>query len=409
MRRETEILEALQRQGNLRRLNVMRSAGATVYPCRNGTGATTAADGKVRGYCNLSSNDYLGLSGEAGGLQREFLQSLFRQEPEHFVLGNPSSRLMTGNSPAYADLEERLARLLQAEAALVLGSGFAVNSGVLPAVTQRGDLILADKLVHASLIDGLRLCEAGVEWRRFRHNDMAHLASMLSTASAERREGRQVIVVTESLFSMDGDFAPLGRLAELQQQYRFSLYLDEAHAFGVYGPGEAGTGLLAAHNAAHPELPLQADYRVITFGKALASAGAAVVCSRETKELLINRMRPLIFSTALPDISLRWTRFLIDRLPEFASRRRRVRELVEIVNRIVQPDTPYASQIIPIPAGSNERALQLAADFREAGFWTTAIRHPTVPQGEARVRVSLCASHEPEQIERFARLCKQFG
>jgi 8-amino-7-oxononanoate synthase len=336
-------------------------------------------------------------------LQGEFLETLDR---ERFLLGNPSSRLMTGNSPAYEALEAALARAMQAEAALVLGSGFAVNSGVLPAVSRRGDLILADKLVHASLIDGLRLCEAGVEWRRFRHNDMEQLAAMLA-AAPRSGDGRRTIVVTESLFSMDGDFAPLAELAALQREYGFWLYLDEAHAFGVYGA--RGTGLLAAYNAAHPEAPLRAEYQVVTFGKALASSGAAVICSEETKGLLVNRMRPLIFSTAMPDMSLLWTRFLLDRLPEFEARRERVRELISIVNNTLQPEVPYGSQIVPIRAGANERALQMAAELREAGFWTTAIRHPTVPQGEARVRVSLCAHHDPSEIERFAKLCRLFG
>lgn len=394
MTRETEILDALRKQGNLRRLSVLRSAdgGGCVYP-----------DGESgREYCNLSSNDYLGLGSEVG-LQGEFLETLDR---ERFLLGNPSSRLMTGNSPAYEALEAALARAMQAEAALVLGSGFAVNSGVLPAVSRRGDLILADKLVHASLIDGLRLCEAGVEWRRFRHNDMEQLAAMLA-AAPRSGDGRRTIVVTESLFSMDGDFAPLAELAALQREYGFWLYLDEAHAFGVYGA--RGTGLLAAYNAAHPEAPLRAEYQVVTFGKALASSGAAVICSEETKELLVNRMRPLIFSTAMPDMSLLWTRFLLDRLPEFEARRERVRELISIVNNTLQPEVPYGSQIVPIRAGANERALQMAAELREAGFWTTAIRHPTVPQGEARVRVSLCAHHDPAEIERFAKLCRLFG
>ncbi len=394
MTRETEILDALRKQGNLRRLSVLRSAdgGGCVYP-----------DGESgREYCNLSSNDYLGLGSEVG-LQGEFLETLDR---ERFLLGNPSSRLMTGNSPAYEALEAALARAMQAEAALVLGSGFAVNSGVLPAVSRRGDLILADKLVHASLIDGLRLCEAGVEWRRFRHNDMEQLAAMLA-AAPRSGDGRRTIVVTESLFSMDGDFAPLAELAALQREYGFWLYLDEAHAFGVYGA--RGTGLLAAYNAAHPEAPLRAEYQVVTFGKALASSGAAVICSEETKGLLVNRMRPLIFSTAMPDMSLLWTRFLLDRLPEFEARRERVRELISIVNNTLQPEVPYGSQIVPIRAGANERALQMAAELREAGFWTTAIRHPTVPQGEARVRVSLCAHHDPAEIERFAKLCRLFG
>lgn len=395
MTREQEILDDLAAQGNLRSLNTLRTNGAYIY--------APEEEGGEKEYYNLSSNDYLGLAEPA--LQNRFLLCV---DVERFLLGNPSSRLMTGNSPAYTALEETVAGMLGTEAALVLGSGFAVNTGVLPAVTQKGDMILADKLVHASLIDGLRLCGEGVEWQRFRHNDMEQLASML-----ERRQGKaygQTVVVTESLFSMDGDFAPLDILAELQQKYGFLLYLDEAHAFGVYGPdANEGAGLLAAYNAAHPELPLRAEYHVVTFGKALASAGAAVACSRQTKELLVNRMRPLIFSTALPDITLEWTRFLLGLFPEFGPRRKRLQDLVAIVNNTLQPEVPYRSQILPILAGSNENALRMAAALRDEGFWTTAIRHPTVPQGEARIRVSLCAGHTPYKIEQFATLCRQFG
>lgn len=394
MTREQEILEGLAAQDNLRSLKTLRAEGPSVYH--------SDGHGGEKGYCNLSSNDYLGLTDPA--LQRRFLLSA---DAERFLLGNPSSRLMTGNSPAYEQLEETLARLQGAETALVLGSGFAVNSGVLPAVTQKGDLILADKLVHASLIDGLRLCD-GVRWQRYRHNDMEQLAALLARAQSEGY-GR-IVVVTESLFSMDGDFAPLEELARLQQRYGFRLYLDEAHAFGVYGPpGREGAGLLAAYNAARPALPLKAEYHAVTFGKALASVGAALICSRETKELLVNRMRPLIFSTALPDISLEWTRFLIGLFPEFGPRRERLRELIGIVNDILRPENAYRSQIIPVRAGSNENALCMAAALRDEGFWTTAIRHPTVPQGEARLRISLCANHTPDQIEQFATLCRQLG
>ena len=393
MTRETDILDRLAAQGNLRSLKTLRTQGTRL--------CTATDDG--RDYCNLSSNDYLGLADLT--LQRAFLESL--DTTGRYLLGNPSSRLMTGNSPAYDRLETTLARSVGAETALVLGSGFAVNSGVLPAVTEKGDLILADKLVHASLIDGLRLCD-GTEWQRYRHNDINHLATLLRKAQGKGYQ--RIIVVTESLFSMDGDFAPLGTLAELQQQYGFLLYLDEAHSFGVYGPASRpGTGLLAAYNAAHPDAPLRAEYHVVTFGKALASVGAALICSRATKELLVNRMRPLIFSTALPDISLEWTRYLIERLAEFEPRRQQLHRLIELLNTHLAPAVPYRSQIIPIMAGSNENALRMAAALREAGYWTTAIRHPTVPQGEARLRVSLCANHTPIEIEQFATLCRQLG
>lgn len=389
MTREETILDTLAEAGNLRTLRPLQTVGAYVY------------DGD-REYYNLSSNDYLGLAEPA--LQNRFLLSA---DVDRFLLGNPSSRLMTGDSLAYGALETEVAGLLGTEAALVLGSGFALNSGILPAVLERGDLILADKLVHASLIDGMRLCEPnGVEWRRFRHNDMEHLEELLRHAHAER-----IVVVTESLFSMDGDFAPLGILAELQHKYGFSLYLDEAHAFGVYGsPAAPGCGLLGAYNAEHPELPLRAEYHVVTFGKAVASQGAAVGCSGSTRELLVNRMRPLIFSTALPDISLEWTRFVIGLFPELGPRRERLKNLIDIVNTVLQPEAGlYGSQIIPIPAGTNERALGMASALREEGFWATAIRHPTVPQGQARLRVSLSAAHTPYKIEQFAELCRQFG
>lgn len=399
--REQATLDTLAAQGNLRRLLTLRTHGSYVY-------AQDPA-GEEKEYYNLSSNDYLGLAEPA--LQNRFLLGA---DFEGFLFGNPSSRLMTGNSPSYEKLENILAGMMGAEAALVLSSGFAVNSGVLPAVAEKGDLILADKLVHASLIDGLRLCGDGVEWRRFRHNDMDQLASMLATAtSPEMKNYGRIIVVTESLFSMDGDFAPLAALAELQHKYGFLLYLDEAHAFGIYGPSDdgprCGTGLLAAYNAEHPELPLTAEYHVITFGKALASQGAAVICSKQNKELLVNRMRPLIFSTALPDISLEWTRFLLGLFPEFGPRRKRLRDLTAIMNDILQPATPYGSQIIPIMAGSNENALRMAGQLKEEGFWVTAIRHPTVPLGEARLRISLCAGHTPYKIDQLANLCRQFG
>lgn len=413
--RENEILSLLKAEGNLRCLRTMETRGAYVYDA-----CDAVSDNSARGreYYNLSSNDYLGLA--EPGLQNEFLLSM---DFDRFLFGNPSSRLMTGNSAEYGLLEDALCDLFDAEAALVLSSGFAANSGVLPAVVEKGDLVLADKLVHASIIDGLKLCgnsaTRGAVWQRFRHNDMEHLEALLSgamVAGGSASYGR-IIVATESLFSMDGDFAPLDRLAELQHKYGFLLYLDEAHAFGVYGTspgtvstsGGVGCGLLAAYNAAHPELPLAAEYLVVTFGKALASQGAAVVCSAATKELLVNRMRPLIFSTALPDISLLWTRFLLAKLPEFEPRRERLRQLIAICNAVLEPSGPFGSQIVPIRAGTNENALRMAEALREEGFWATAIRHPTVPRGEARLRISLCASHTPYKIEQFASLCKRFG
>ena len=370
MNRENEKIAALEAQDNLRRLLDTDSRGAFVTF-------------KGKEYVNLSSNDYLGLSGSA--LQDEFMEELPR---ERFLMSNPASRLMTGNGPDYARLENSLAKLYGTEAALVLGSGYLLNSGLPRAVADKGDLIVADKLVHASMIDGISLAEA--EHARFRHNDMAHLEGILKKSTGKYQ---RVMVMTDSLFSMDGDKAPLADLALLQHKYGFHLYLDEAHAFGICGPG--GRGLAAGYNET-AMLPLRVDYLVATLGKALASQGAFVICDGVTRELLVNRMRTLIFSTALPPISLLWSDFLIKRLPGMGNLRTHLRKLVELLEG--------QSQIIPVMAGSNRRALEMAKEFRQAGYWTTAIRHPTVPEGAARIRLSLTAALTEKQILDFRKL-----
>lgn len=361
--REAEVLKLLEEQGNKRELCDVTCEGTNLV-------------WQGRCYVNLSSNDYLGLSAERS-LQKQFLSEL---DDSTFVMSNPSSRLMTGNSSDYEQLEQAIGRLYGGRAVLVLGSGFLLNSGVLAALAGEGDLVVADRLMHASLIDGMRLSAA--RWERFRHNDMEHLEQILI-----KSQGRynRVIVATESLFSMDGDFAPLDRIESLRAQYGFKLYLDEAHAFGVYG--SQGTGL-ADHT--------RVDYLVATLGKAACSQGAFIVSDDLTRELLINKMRTLIFSTALPPISLRWSRFIIERFGQFDLRRQHLMRMVSILGG--------ESQIIPIPCGDNHVALERAAMLREAGFWATAIRHPTVPEGTARLRISLTAAHTISQIEQLCRL-----
>ena len=257
-----ETLERLRAEDNLRELPRIEIRGKYVV-----------CDGKR--YLNLSSNDYLGLA--CSDADRKFMQ----RQPDDgaFLLSNPSSRLVTGNSSDYARLESALSELFGGRSALVAGSGYLVNAGVLPALTGKGDLILADKLVHASLIDGLRLGEA--EWRRFRHNDTEHLECLLAR---HRDAYRNVWIVTESIFSMDGDCAPLRKLAELKDKYRCKLYVDEAHAFGAYGPG--GRGL-----AAQESVEDACDIRIATLGKAIASQGAFVITDPLTRDLLVNRIR----------------------------------------------------------------------------------------------------------------------
>lgn len=372
-----EILDSLAAQDSLRSLRTAVNDGKYV-----------AYDG-VR-YVNMSSNDYLGLSGETE-LQRRFLEQAACEN--RYLMSNPASRLITGNSADYEALEASVAVLYGGKSCIVTGNGYLVNTGVLPAVTAKGDLILADRYVHASLIDGMRLC--GCEWRRFRHNDMEHLESLLRKM---RGDYGNVWVVTESVFSMDGDRAPLGELVSLKERYGLRMYIDEAHAFGVYGANGAGC-------AAAQGLDAQFDVIVATFGKAMASFGAFVVCEPRMRELLVNRMRTLIFSTALPPLNLQWTRILIGMLPSFEPQREHLRRLV----RKFAPQNPDTTHIIPIMAHGNSEAAAMSEKFREAGFWVTPIRWPTVPRGHERIRVSLGAALEESDMDRFIEAWKNIG
>ena len=376
-----ELLQTLRDQNNLRKLTTVR-ADARYLTHDN------------RRYVNLSSNDYLGLSADTA-LQREFLKEI--DPAERFLMSNPSSRLMTGNSPEYDRLENTLSTLFGGRSALVLSNGFAINSGVLPALTDKNDLILADKLVHASLIDGLRLGEA--TWQRFAHNDMAHLERLLIKL---RPLYRNVWVVTESIFSMDGDCAPLSQLVALKRKYDLNLYLDEAHAFGVRSSD--GTGM-----AREMGFDTEIDVLIATLGKAMASCGGFIITDAETREVLVNRMRTLIFSTALPPINLLWSDFLLRRLPAMNDRRKHLTSLVARFKTQMSPSIVTPTHILPLMAGDNRRALELAARLRENGFWTTAIRYPTVPRGAARIRISLNAALTTEDTDRFIQVWNNIG
>ena len=377
MDRYEQILKSLEESDNLRMLRVGANDGKYV-------------EYGGRRYLNMSSNDYLGLADDLE-LQRGFLEEMARNHS--FIMSGSASRLMTGNTPAYESLEASLENLYKDKSILVLGSGYMVNSGCLPALVGKGDLVLADKLVHASIIDGLRLCEC--DWTRFRHNDMEHLRSLLDK---KRGSYAKVWVVTESVFSMDGDRAPLSELVELKKEYDLSLYLDEAHAFGIFGPSGAGC-------AAEAALDSWFDVIVGTFGKALASYGAFAAVGLLEREVLINRMRTVIFSTALPPIYLLWTKWIVDRLPILEDRRQNLFRLIALMT----DNLSGATQIIPLPAGENSVAISMSDKFREGGFWTTPIRWPTVPKGEARVRISLTADMDTADIEKFKTLWKSIG
>ena len=338
---------------------------------------------------NMSSNDYLGLASNEN-LRQSFLQQYADNFPS---FTSSSSRLLTGNFPVYTDLEQFIAQRFQRESALLFNSGYHANLGILPALTTTKSLILADKLVHASMIDGIRLSQC--EFFRYRHNDYEHLKNLL-----EKNAGKfdRTFIVTESVFSMDGDVVDLNYLVQLKKQFPNTyLYVDEAHAIGVYGKN--GLGIAERANVI-----ADIDLLVGTFGKALASMGAYVVCDQILKECLINQMRPLIFSTALPPFNVAWTHFIFERLPQLSKERTHLEQLSAFLRQEVEHRTqimPSQTCIVPYILGENEATLAKAKALQEQGYYCLPIRPPTVPKGTSRIRLSLTADMTMDEVKQF--------
>lgn len=338
---------------------------------------------------NMSSNDYLGLASNEN-LRQSFLQQYGDNFPS---FTSSSSRLLTGNFPVYTDLEQLIAQRFQRESVLLFNSGYHANLGILPALTTTKSLILADKLVHASMIDGIRLSQC--EFFRYRHNDYEHLKNLL-----EKNAGKfdRTFIVTESVFSMDGDVVDLNYLVQLKKQFPNTyLYVDEAHAIGVYGKN--GLGIAERANVI-----ADIDLLVGTFGKTLASMGAYVVCDQILKECLINQMRPLIFSTALPPFNVAWTHFIFERLPQLSKERTHLDQLSAFLRQEVEHRTqimPSQTCIVPYILGENEATLAKAKALQEQGYYCLPIRPPTVPKGTSRIRLSLTADMTMDEVKQF--------
>jgi 8-amino-7-oxononanoate synthase len=301
---------------------------------------------------NFSSNDYLGLAGHPA------LAQAAREAIEQFGVGSGASRLICGSVQPHHELESALAKWQGTESALVFSTGFAAAQGVLTSLLGRGDVVIIDKKAHASMIDGAKL--SGATLRVFRHNDLENLEKLLQWA-ADR--GGRVLVASESVFSMDGDHAPLAGIVELKERYGAWLMLDEAHAVGLYGP--LGQGLAAAGGLAE-----RIEIRMGTLGKAVGAAGGFICGSRQLFDLLVNKARSFIFSTApSPAVSAA------------------ARAGVEL--------------ILPLIVGEEAKAVATMDHLRGAGFFIPAIRYPSVPRNEARLRVTLTANHTAENIEQL--------
>jgi 8-amino-7-oxononanoate synthase len=339
---------------------------------------------------NFFSNDYLGLAQDP-----RLKEATLRAVAEVRSVGSTGSRLLSGNSSEWEAVESDFADFVGTEAGLYFGSGYAANVGLISAVAGRGDLIFSDALNHASLIDGIRL--SGAPKVIYPHADLNYLAAALREHSGHT--GAKLIV-TESIFSMEGDVAPIAELVALADKYDADLIVDEAHAIGVYGP--QGRGVCASLGVEHKIFAT-----VHTCGKALASAGAFVCGWRPLREFLINRARAFIFSTAMPPYFAGQIRAAMELARDANDRREHLRAIGNELRRRLSAAGidcgASAAQIVPICIGGNEAALRVAAALQDAGFAVRAIRPPTVPEGTSRIRLSLTASLTTDDIQRLAR------
>jgi 8-amino-7-oxononanoate synthase len=332
---------------------------------------------------NLSSNNYLGLAGHPA-VQAAMAQAAARGA------GSTASRLVVGTDSETLALEEELAAWKGTEAALLFGSGYLANVGVLSALLGRGDAVFSDQLNHASIIDGIRL--SGAAPHRYDHADAEHLTFLLGRAGDAERK----LIVTETVFSMDGDIAPLQEIADLAERYGAALVLDEAHATGVFG--SEGQGLAQELGVGE-----RVDLIVGTLGKAFGVYGAYVAGRRAWIDYLVSTCRPFLFTTALPPAVVGGVRAALGLVREAgAARSALLRQAESFRARLVELDFDTrgsTTQIVPVVVGENERALAFARALEERGVLAVAIRPPTVPAGTARIRFSLTSAHTAEHLD----------
>ena len=337
-------------------------------------------------FVNFSANDYLGLAGDPR------LVAAAQEAAAREGWGAGASPLVTGHSQSHGLLEHRLAEFMGTEAALVFPSGFAANSGTIAALVGRGDVVFADEKNHASLIDGCRLSRADVQV--FPHCDMSQLADLLRQSTDYRRR----LIVSDTLFSMDGDVAPIVDLVELAGKHQAMLMIDEAHAIGVLGAKGRGV-------AEQFDLEANVPIRVGTLSKALGSAGGFVAGSRKLIDWLVNRARSYVFSTAHPPAVAAASIAALAIVRDEPQRRvvllERAAQLRSALRQQGWNIGDTAGQIIPIVIGDAGATMQLAAGLRERGLFVPGIRPPSVPEGQSLLRISLSYGHTPEMIEQL--------
>jgi 8-amino-7-oxononanoate synthase len=346
--------------------------------------------GKIRfqnkEYIDFSSNDYLGLSSHPK------LAAAAKKALDEFGASSSASRLLSGDLELHHRLEEKIAQFKNKEAGLVFNSGYQANIGIISALCGRSDCIFSDRLNHASIIDGMSL--SGSRIFRFRHNDSGHLESLLEK---ERDKYSRSLIITETIFSMDGDRPPLKELVRLKEKYHCLLMADEAHATGIYG--RKGSGVVEEEG-----LQQEVDLVMGTFSKGLGSFGAYLACSRKIADYLINVCRSFIYSTALPPAVIACNLASIELVEEEPYRRLELLESAGYFRRALEEggfNVRSSSQIIPLIIGENQKAVDFARALQEKGYWVLPIRPPTVPPNEARLRFSLTYYHDRRILDRL--------
>jgi 8-amino-7-oxononanoate synthase len=348
-------------------------------PLDSPTGVQVTRGGRT--LWNFASNDYLGLA------RHPQIEAALVEGVQRYGAGSAASRLVCGTLPPHRLLEEALAAAKQTEAAITFSSGFATALGVVPAIVGKSDFILLDKLSHACLVDAARL--SGATIRVFPHNDLGKLERLLVSTRAKSSSSR-VLIATESVFSMDGDFCPLREIVDLAESHDALLLLDEAHGFGVLG--ENGMGL-----AEREHLQQRITFQMGTLSKAAGLSGGYLATSRDWVDLFTNRARSFIYSTAPPPALAHAALASLSFIRSGEGKSLRIK-LQENIARL----SPFPSPIVPMILGSNESALAAATELEQSGFLVPAIRFPTVPRGAARLRISLSAAHSPEIVRLLA-------
>jgi 8-amino-7-oxononanoate synthase len=363
-------LAALERRQLRRRLVITARPDAT---------AALQADDRL---VSFSCNDYLGLS------HHPEVVAASVEATRRYGAGAGSSRLVNGNHPLYAELERKLAALKGTEDAVVFGSGYLTNIGVIPALVGRTDLIVLDELCHSCLLTGARL--SGARVLEFRHNDVAHLAELLA---AQRAAHRHCLVLTDGVFSMEGDLAPLPPLAALAAEHDAWLMIDDAHGLGVVGDGRGSSFAFTP--------PIAVPLQMGTLSKAVGSYGGYLCTSSSVAELIRNRARSFVYSTGLPPGSVAAASRALDLIATNTELvRRPTMRAREFTAALDLP--PASSAIVSLVMGSASRALAASAELRDAGFLVAAIRPPTVPPGTSRLRVTFSAAHTALQVAALA-------